>query len=56
MVGEEKPSPRFGLHYRRMFWLLVFGALHCYLIWLGDILFPYAIAGMIAVLFRRRGR
>ncbi len=53
MVGEEKPSPKFGLHYRRMFWLLILGSLHAYLIWFGDILTPYAIAGLIVVLARR---
>ena len=53
MVGEEKPSPRFGLHYRRMFWLLLFGTVHAYLLWFGDILTPYAVAGLIVVLARR---
>ncbi len=53
MVGEEKPSPKFGLHYRRMFWLLILGSLHAYLIWFGDILTPYAVAGLIVVLARR---
>ncbi|KFZ37009.1 hypothetical protein HR45_13270 [Shewanella mangrovi] len=32
---------------RRMYWLLLFGVLHCVLIWLGDILFNYAICGLI---------
>ena len=54
MVGEEKPSPRFGIHMRRMLWLLLFGVIHNYAIWYGDILAPYAIAGFIVVLFRRR--
>lgn len=53
MVGEEKPSPRFALHYRRMGWLLLFGLAHAFLIWFGDILTPYAVAGMIVVLARR---
>jgi uncharacterized protein len=42
-----------GIHYSRMFWLLVFGALHYYLIWYGDILTLYAMVGMIAFFFRR---
>lgn len=54
MVGEEKPSPRFGLHMRRMMWLLLFGLAHAFFIWFGDILTPYAIAGFIVVLARRR--
>ncbi len=53
MVGEEKPSGRVGLHYRRMFWLLLFGVAHAFVIWFGDILTPYAVAGAIAVLARR---
>jgi uncharacterized protein len=40
------------VHYRRMAWLLLFGCLHYYLIWFGDILTLYAMAGMIAFLFR----
>ena len=42
-----------SVHYRRMIWLLVFGLLHLYLIWFGDILTGYATVGMIAYLFRR---
>lgn len=33
-------------HYRRMFWLAVIGAAHCYLLWEGDILLGYAAAGL----------
>ncbi len=39
-------------HYSRMIWLLVFGLLHLWLIWWGDILNHYALIGMIAFLFR----
>jgi len=39
---------------RRNFWLLLIGAVHGYLIWWGDILFHYAIVGMIVFLFRHR--
>jgi uncharacterized protein len=39
-------------HYARMVWLLVFGLLHCWLIWWGDILNHYAIIGMLLFLFR----
>jgi uncharacterized protein len=35
------------IYYRRMFWLLLLGALHGYLLWFGDILFAYAAIGML---------
>lgn len=43
-----------SLHYRRMFWLLVFGLLHAYLIWYGDILVAYSLCGMFVYLFRKK--
>ena len=42
-----------GVHYRRMGWLLLFGLLHAYGLWYGDILFTYALCGLVAWLFRR---
>ena len=42
-----------GVHYRRMLVLLLFGAIHFYLIWFGDILFGYAMIGMVAYFFRK---
>lgn len=51
----EQRQARFGpVYYRRMFWLLLLGAVHGYLIWFGDILFHYALMGMIVFLFRKR--
>ena len=41
------------VHYSRMAWLLVFGLVHFYLIWWGDILSLYAPVGMVAYAFRR---
>jgi uncharacterized protein len=38
------------LQARRLFWLALFGLLHFYLLWRGDILFLYAIAGSAALL------
>lgn len=43
-----------GMFFRRQIWLLLIGALHAYLIWFGDILFFYALIGMLAFLFRKR--
>ncbi|HVI97730.1 MAG TPA: DUF418 domain-containing protein [Sphingomonas sp.] len=36
-----------AVHYQRMAWLLVIGAIHAYLIWYGDILVEYALTGAI---------
>ncbi len=41
------------LHYRRMGWLLLFGLLHGYLLWYGDILVTYSLCGMLLLLFRQ---
>jgi uncharacterized protein len=35
------------VHYSRMAWLLVFGMIHGWLFWYGDILVEYALVGMI---------
>ena len=52
----EARGASFGrIYYRRMFWLLVIGAVHAYLIWFGDILVAYATMGMLVFLFRRAG-
>lgn len=40
------------VHYARMIWLLVFGLIHLWAIWWGDILNHYALIGMIAFFFR----
>lgn len=50
---ETAEKPVLRLHYRRMILLLVFGMVHAYAIWYGDILAPYAICGMWVVWLRR---
>ncbi len=42
------------LHYRRMGWLLVIGLLHAHLLWSGDILFLFAVCGMLVYPLRRQ--
>jgi uncharacterized protein len=49
LLSEKMPL---GLVHRRLFWLLVFGALHFFLIWWGDILVGYALVGFVALAFR----
>lgn len=39
------------LQARRLLWLGVFGLIHYFFIWRGDILFGYACAGLVALLF-----
>jgi uncharacterized protein len=41
-----------GAHYRRMAFLLLFGLVHFYFIWHGDILAAYALCGLLLYLFR----
>lgn len=43
-----------GIYYRRVFWLLMFGLAHAYLLWMGDILYAYAMCGLILYPLRRR--
>ena len=49
MAGRaEARGGRAGrVHYRRMGWLLVIGLLHAHLLWYGDILFIYAVCGLV---------
>jgi uncharacterized protein len=52
--AESGGRPAASIHFRRMFWLLVFGLIHLYLIWFGDILVGYALVGMVAWFFRNK--
>ncbi|HEY0084849.1 MAG TPA: DUF418 domain-containing protein [Allosphingosinicella sp.] len=52
--AEAKGEPSASVHMRRMGWLGVIGLLHYYLIWRGDILFGYAVAGAIAWFFHTK--
>jgi uncharacterized protein len=49
---EQKELNPAKYHYKRMFLLLGFGLIHAHLIWMGDILVPYAICGCLVFLIR----
>jgi len=49
-AAGRKPA---GLHYRRMGWLILFGVLHSYLLWWGDILVNYGLCGLLAYCYRK---
>jgi uncharacterized protein len=52
--AEERGDKTASLFKRRLFWLLVIGLLHAYLLWAGDILSIYALMGFLLILFRRK--
>ena len=52
--AEERGDQSASLFKRRLFWLLVIGLLHAYLLWAGDILSIYALMGFVLILFRRK--
>jgi len=51
---EATGRPPAPLHYRRMGWLILFGLLHGFLLWDGDILYDYGMCGLLIFLFRKR--
>ena len=51
---EAKGRPTVGVHYRRMFWLILIGFVHGRFLWFGDILFVYGMCGLWIYLFRWR--
>ena len=52
--AEARSGGSAGLHYRRMFWLLLAGVAHAYLLWSGDVLVTYAVCGSLVFLLRNR--
>jgi len=51
-ASGRRPGP---VHYRRMVILILVGLAHAWLLWTGDILFSYAMCGLLVYLFRRKG-
>src|SRR6266849_1066369 len=41
------------IYYRRNLWLLVFAIPHAYLLWAGEILYPYALCALALYTFRQ---
>jgi uncharacterized protein len=41
------------IYYRRTLWLLLFGVIHGYCVWSGDILYSYAVFGLMLFPFRQ---
>ncbi|WP_405232331.1 DUF418 domain-containing protein [Lentisalinibacter salinarum] len=52
--AEERGVGFAGIFYRRQLWLLLIGVAHGYLLWFGDILFHYALVGMLLYPLRHR--
>lgn len=52
--AEERGDREATLFKRRLFWLLIIGLLHAYLLWAGDILSVYAVMGFVLLLFRKK--
>ena len=52
-AAEGKTPGPARIHYARIFWLFVFGMLHAWFVWYGDILVEYAICGAIAFVGRK---
>ena len=52
--AENKGLSAVSLHYQRNFWLMLFGLLHGYLLWQGDILFSYALCAFAVFLLRNK--
>ena len=49
---QARGEKAFAFHFRRLGWLLLFGMIHGYLLWSGDILVCYSLCGMVIWFFR----
>ena len=53
LAAKSGDSPK-RVTFSRQLWLLLFGMIHYYFIWFGDILIGYALIGMLAWFFRNK--
>lgn len=51
--AEARGASAADVYYRRTFWLMAFGMAHAFLLWYGDILYPYALCGLLLYPMRR---
>ena len=54
--AEIRGAGSLGLIGRRLFFLFIFGLVHLLAIWMGDILFAYALCGFLAMWFRNTAK
>ncbi len=52
--AKARTGRSLSVHYRRMFWMAIFGCMHGIFIWHGDIVLTYAVCGLFAYWFRNR--
>lgn len=52
-AGRAGGETAADVYYRRVIWLIVFGLLHAYLLWYGDILYWYGVIGLILFPLRK---
>jgi uncharacterized protein len=52
-VEQRSPFDAADIYFRRIFWLLLFGIAHAFLLWHGDILYPYALCALVLYPCRR---
>jgi len=53
LVRKGAAAEAADIHYRRMLWLMLFGLIHAYFIWLGDILYFYGMLGLLLYPLRK---